>query len=213
MPSSASTKKTRCPSCSKPCPCFRSLPATGCSWDWATPARSMRAHTAQYGFSGADALENSLAPEKRKPFSGASVQLRFRRAEASARPAADVRERLSGLAVRQAADYYKIPPERIIVLSDDISLPVGKSAVRRLCRRAQRHQVDHFSPRDRPVPGAIRSASAQSLTSDYEPADCAGNIPKGDLPTLSDGAGACSGRGALPDCRRRTRQRPRSSTA
>ena len=36
----------------------------------------------------------------------------------------------SGLAVRQAADYYKIPPERIIVLFDDISLPVGKIRVR-----------------------------------------------------------------------------------
>ena len=36
----------------------------------------------------------------------------------------------SGLAVRQAADYYKIPPERIIVLFDDISLPVGRLRVR-----------------------------------------------------------------------------------
>lgn len=37
---------------------------------------------------------------------------------------------LSGQAVRQAADYYKIPPERIIVIFDDISLPVGKLRVR-----------------------------------------------------------------------------------
>ena len=36
----------------------------------------------------------------------------------------------SGLAVRQAADFYKIPPERIIVLFDDISLPVGRLRVR-----------------------------------------------------------------------------------
>ena len=36
----------------------------------------------------------------------------------------------SGLAVRQAADYYKIPIERIIVIFDDISLPIGKVRVR-----------------------------------------------------------------------------------
>ncbi len=36
----------------------------------------------------------------------------------------------SGLAVSQAASYYKIPAERIIVMFDDISLPVGKLRVR-----------------------------------------------------------------------------------
>lgn len=36
----------------------------------------------------------------------------------------------SGLAVRQAADFYKIPPERIIVIFDDISLAVGRLRVR-----------------------------------------------------------------------------------
>lgn len=37
---------------------------------------------------------------------------------------------LSGEAVRDAAAFYKIPPERIIVLSDDISLDVGTLRVR-----------------------------------------------------------------------------------
>ena len=37
---------------------------------------------------------------------------------------------LSGQAVRAAADYYHIPAERIVVLSDDISLPVGTLRVR-----------------------------------------------------------------------------------
>lgn len=36
----------------------------------------------------------------------------------------------SGLAVRQAADFYKIPPDRIIVIFDDISLAVGRLRVR-----------------------------------------------------------------------------------
>ena len=37
---------------------------------------------------------------------------------------------LSGEAVRDAADFYKIPPERVIVLSDDVSLDVGTLRVR-----------------------------------------------------------------------------------
>lgn len=38
---------------------------------------------------------------------------------------------LSGEAVRQAADFYKLPPARVLVISDDVSLPVGKLRVRR----------------------------------------------------------------------------------
>lgn len=38
---------------------------------------------------------------------------------------------LSGEAVRDAAQFYKIPPERIVVLFDDISLDVGKIRIRR----------------------------------------------------------------------------------
>ncbi len=37
---------------------------------------------------------------------------------------------LSGEAVREAAQFYKIPPERVLVLYDDVSLPVGKIRVR-----------------------------------------------------------------------------------
>lgn len=38
---------------------------------------------------------------------------------------------LSGEAVRDAAAFYKIPPDRIIVIFDDISLDVGKMRIRR----------------------------------------------------------------------------------
>ena len=38
---------------------------------------------------------------------------------------------LSGEAVRQAADFYKIPPERILVVSDDTALAVGRLRIRR----------------------------------------------------------------------------------
>lgn len=37
----------------------------------------------------------------------------------------------SGEAVREAASFYKIPPEKIIVIFDDISLPCGKIRLRR----------------------------------------------------------------------------------
>lgn len=38
---------------------------------------------------------------------------------------------LSGEAVSAAASFYKIPPQQILVISDDISLDVGKMRVRR----------------------------------------------------------------------------------
>ena len=37
---------------------------------------------------------------------------------------------LSGEAVAEAAKFYKIPPERVIVVSDEIALPIGKLRVR-----------------------------------------------------------------------------------
>lgn len=38
---------------------------------------------------------------------------------------------LSGEALRPLADFYKIPYDRIAVLSDDVSLPVGKLRIRK----------------------------------------------------------------------------------
>ncbi len=38
---------------------------------------------------------------------------------------------LSGVAVEKAASFYKIPPEKVIVLFDDISLDVGRVRIRR----------------------------------------------------------------------------------
>lgn len=38
---------------------------------------------------------------------------------------------LSGRAIRAASSFYKIPPERIIVVFDDVSLPVGKLRIRK----------------------------------------------------------------------------------
>ena len=37
----------------------------------------------------------------------------------------------SGESVREAAAFYKIPPERVLVLFDDVTLPCGKLRIRR----------------------------------------------------------------------------------
>ena len=37
---------------------------------------------------------------------------------------------LSGEAVGEAVRFYKIPPERVLVISDDVSLPLGKMRIR-----------------------------------------------------------------------------------
>ena len=37
---------------------------------------------------------------------------------------------LSGEAVEQAASFYKLPPERVLVISDDVALPPGKLRIR-----------------------------------------------------------------------------------
>ena len=61
---------------------------------------------------------------------------------------------LSGEAVRQAADFYKIPPDRVLVVSDDTALPVGRLRIRGegLRRGAQRAEKHHPAPGYRPVP-------------------------------------------------------------
>lgn len=38
---------------------------------------------------------------------------------------------LSGESVIEAATFYKLPPEKILVVSDDVSLPAGKLRIRR----------------------------------------------------------------------------------
>lgn len=37
---------------------------------------------------------------------------------------------LSGQSVQEAMNFYKLPPEKVIILFDDISLPVGKLRIR-----------------------------------------------------------------------------------
>ena len=39
---------------------------------------------------------------------------------------------LSGDAIVQAANFYKVPPERVIVVSDETALPIGRLRIRRV---------------------------------------------------------------------------------
>ena len=61
---------------------------------------------------------------------------------------------LSGEAVGEAARFFKIPADHVLVLSDDVSLPVGKLRVRRggLRRGTQRPEEHHPASGHRPVP-------------------------------------------------------------
>ncbi len=83
------------------------------------------------GFMAADAMEKKL---------GVSInKLRFRALTQTADIAGQkvmlmkpqTYMNLSGDAVIQAARFYKIPPERVIVVSDETSLPIGKLRIRR----------------------------------------------------------------------------------
>jgi len=56
---------------------------------------------------------------------------------------------LSGEAVRDAASFYKIPPEHVIVLSDDVSLDVAR---KRLGRRTERPEKHYLSSEQRGLP-------------------------------------------------------------
>lgn len=72
---------------------------------------------------------------------------------------------LSGIAVMQAANFYKIPPERVLVLFDDISLSVGRIRVRATAlpvgTTASNPSSAHCSLR---TSHASRSASAANRT-------------------------------------------------
>ena len=94
----------------------------------------------------------------------------------------------SGEAVREAADFYKIPPENIIVISDDVSLDVGKQRVRRKgsdggqkgLRSIIYHLVSDNFPR-------VKVGVGKKPHPDYDLADWVlGDFPKEDIASLEE---------------------------
>ena len=71
----------------------------------------------------------------------------------AARQAADVHEpeRRGG---RRARRYYKIETADLLVVVDDVQLPLGRLRGPRIGRRAQRVEVGHAAPRDRRIRAA-----------------------------------------------------------
>lgn len=96
----------------------------------------------------------------------------------------------SGEAVKQAAAFYKIPPEKIIVVFDDISLPCGRLRIRRKGSAGGHNGIksiiyllnsDNF-PR-------IKLGVGEKPHPDYELADWVlSNFKKDEIPALREAA-------------------------
>lgn len=138
------------------------------------------------GFLVLDQLEKQLGAEKEKLRHQALCAAASYRGERLLLVRPQTFMNASGLAVRQAADYYHIPPERIVVLFDDISLPVGKIRVRANGSAGGHNGIksiisslgtDQF-PR-------VKIGVGAKPNPEYELADWVlGNIPKAEQPQL-----------------------------
>lgn len=96
----------------------------------------------------------------------------------------------SGEAVKQAAAFYKIPPEKIIVVFDDISLPCGKLRIRRKGSSGGHNGIKsiiyHLNSDNFP---RIKLGVGEKPHPDYELADWVlSNFKKDELPPLREAA-------------------------
>lgn len=95
------------------------------------PGEKYAAHRHNIGFMAVDALANSFhASPFTKKFQGQVSKARIAGEECLLlKP--ETFMNLSGQSVRAACDFYKIPPERVIVLHDELALPIGKLRVKK----------------------------------------------------------------------------------
>ena len=94
----------------------------------------------------------------------------------------------SGEAVREAADFYKIAPERIVVISDDVNLAPGTVRIRAGGsdggQRGLRSIIEHMGTDDIP---RIRVGVGEKPSPEYDLASWVlGEIPKGDREAMFD---------------------------
>ena len=98
----------------------------------------------------------------------------------------------SGEAVGEAASYYKIPPENVIVISDDVSLPTGKMRIRK-SGSAGGHNglksiISHLSSDGFPrIKIGVGSNSPDKDLADH----VLGDIPKNEMETIKTCAENC----------------------
>lgn len=94
----------------------------------------------------------------------------------------------SGVAVAEAASFYKIPPEHIIVLHDEISFDPGLLRIRRKGsaggHNGLKSIISHLGSEDFP---RIKLGIGKKPSPDYDLADWVlGKFPESDLKALSD---------------------------
>lgn len=94
----------------------------------------------------------------------------------------------SGEAVGECAKFYKIPPENIIVIFDDVSLDPGKMRIRRKGSAGGHNGIKsiiaHLGSDNFP---RIKLGVGKKPHPDYDLADWVlGNFPKGDIPLMRD---------------------------
>ncbi len=92
----------------------------------------------------------------------------------------------SGVAVGECAKFYKIPPENIIVIFDDISLEPGKIRIRRKGSAGGHNGIKsiiaHLGSENFP---RIKLGVGEKPHPDYDLADWVlGNFPKSDIPLM-----------------------------
>lgn len=94
----------------------------------------------------------------------------------------------SGTAVAECASFYKIPPENVIVIYDDISLEPGKLRIRRKGSAGGHNGIksiiSHLGSENFP---RIKLGVGAKPHPDYDLADWVlANIPKKDIPAMRD---------------------------
>lgn len=94
----------------------------------------------------------------------------------------------SGIAVGEAAAFYKIPPERVLVLHDEISFDVGKLRIRRKGSAGGHNGLKSIIAR---LPGEdfprIKIGIGKKPNPEYDLADWVlGKMPDSDLKTLAE---------------------------
>ena len=96
---------------------------------------------------------------------------------------------LSGEAVHEAAAFYKVPPERILVISDEVALPPGRIRVRRGGsaggHNGLKNIIAHLGSDQFP---RVRLGVGQKPHPDYDMADWVLGKPQGEERTAVEAA-------------------------